>query len=217
MARHSHSTCGGLLGVLVVATLAATTPARADGLVGAALDLDLRERIRAFRETLRDMAGPSTETVSAGYADGSELFLESRSTGRSAPDLDELTDLPVPGMRDLVFEERWLLAGREEHVERAARHWLGRRLKGSDRRHAARHRPGARPSPRLAWNHGPVVGVRVGPVSARVSEDSWRLQWREVRSTRGGPWSTEVHVGERDGALQVGFTVGRTLLTAAAR
>ena len=77
---------------------------------------ELKDRARAFRQALREVTvAPEPAPTPRALSPGDVLNLESRyrfleSLGR--PSLDEHPGMP--GRRDLVFEEQWLLAGREE-------------------------------------------------------------------------------------------------------
>ena len=152
---------------------------------------ELADRARAFRQALREITidpVPPPHLVAASPRDLLVLQSSFRFTDELLrPSLDEPPGLP--GRRDLVFEEQWLLAGREDEHERAARHWLGRRLKGSDRRAGG---GGSIVKAHFAWDHGPLVGAGTGPFSVRAGESQWRLQWSKRWSRSGGPWRSRV-------------------------
>ena len=174
---------------------------------------DLKDRARAFREALHEL---TVSAEAAAHPGPSVLHLESQWSFQDELLRASLDEHPgIPYQRDLVFEEQWLLAGREEEHEHAARHWLGRKLKGSDLR---RSRRSASPwGSRLAWDHGPLLGVGRGPMSLRVGESQWRLQWAKRWSRSGSPWRARASVGEEDGDFRAEFLIGRTLLDAYGR
>lgn len=172
---------------------------------------ELADRARAFRRALGEITvdpvpPPSLTTASA--RDVLNLQSSFRFTDALlAPSLDEPPGLP--GRRDLVFEEQWLLAGREDDHQRAARHWLGRRLKGSDRRARS---GGSAVRTQFAWDHGPLVGLGGGPFSVRAGASQWRLQWSKRWSRSQGAWRSRVWVGEDEGEFEARFLIGRSLL-----
>jgi hypothetical protein len=202
--------------LLLLASLLAAAPARAaqpDGALRRLLDLS-PERIAAFQGALRDFGAD----LMADDQDG--LWME--SSYEVPPDLTVATAIPdgdpvrvpigVQG-RDLVADEQFLIAGREEDFEDAARWWVERKIKGSDAAAGAR---GSSLAPRYGWNGGPVVGFRKGPVTVSVGADLWKVRWSR-RWSRLPDWSTNVSAGENDGEAKVAFTIGRSLYKATTR
>jgi hypothetical protein len=197
--------------LLLLLTGASSTQAESGDLIAIADLPDLKERARAFRQALRDITvDPHVPPRLIAASPTDLLVLESRYRFTEHARELSLDEHPgLPGRRDLVFEEQWLLAGREDDHERAARHWLGRRLKGSD----LRSRSG--PSPlkvKFAWDHGPLAGIGHGPYSVRAGASQWRLQWSKRWARSNGPWRSRVWIGEDDGDFQAQFMIGRTLL-----
>lgn len=200
--------------LLLFAALPAARPAEAGppGRLSIPALPDLTERVRAFREALDELTRDADVSASGPAA---SMRMESRwrfSDELLRASLDEPPG--IPHLRDLAFEEQWLLVGREDAHERAARHWIGRKLKGSDRRARS---DGARWRTRLAWDHGALVGVGRGPVSVRFGESQWRLQWAQRWTRSGSPWRARAVVGEEDGEFRAEFLLGRTLLDAYGR
>ncbi len=176
---------------------------------------DLKDRVHAFRQALRDITlEPASPTHSAPdsaqHLAGDALNLESSFRFTERLERAELDEHPgMPGRRDLVFEEQWLLRGREDDHQRAAKHWMGRRIKGSDLRS---HRSDSFLKAKFAWDHGPLVGVGHGPFSVRAGSSQWRLQWSKRWARSSGPWRSRVWVGEDEGEFKAEFLIGRTLL-----
>jgi hypothetical protein len=201
---------------LAFASAAPSSPA-AD-LAERVLDLS-PERVAAFKKTLAEFG--ARRTLDHASAEGLDLafqdvydapFILDDGSTPDNPRWEEGLPLGVTG-RDLVAEEQFLIEGREDDVQDAARKWLSRRVKGSD---AARSSRGSRLAPKFAWDDGPVVGVRKGPVSATVSEDGWQLRWSRSLPQRPG-WVARVSAGVEDGEERVAFSIGRSLLRAAER
>lgn len=197
-----------LLAATVAALVAPSVTARGVGeIVGLTPD-----RIERFRVTLQDFLSSRTPAPDV-------LALES---AWSTPLLSEIESdrIVVPlGGRDLVFEEQFLVSGREDEHADAARRWVERSLKGSSNEpvpvaeQARARRAGL--SPRLGWDHGPTAGFRAGPVKATVGEGAWRVRYdRMLRRSSGSPWRASAWVGEEDGEHEAGFLIGRTLLAA---
>lgn len=174
--------------------------------------LDLTpERLDAFRSALRDFG----DYMLVDDADG--LWLE--SSYRTPTEVPErrahdagADDLRVPvGVqgRDLVAEERFLIAGREDDFEDAARWWVERQLKGeSGITGSGGGSPGIQP--RYGWNGGPELGFRLGRVTTMVRQDGWKVRWSHGWASRPG-WATRVSCGVNDGDERVALTVGRSL------
>lgn len=197
--------------LLVLLFSATSASAGTDGFIAIPDIPELKDRVRVFRQALREVTvDPEPAAAPAALSSDDVLSLECRhrflqSLGR--PDLDEHPGMP--GRRDLVFEEQWLLAGREEDHEDAARHWLGRHLKGSERR----VKDGRSPiKAKVSWDHGPLLGIGHGPVSLRAGGSQWRLQWSTRWARSGGPWRSRAAIGEEDGDFKVEFMIGRSLL-----
>ena len=109
--------------------------------------------------------------------------------------------------RDVMHDEAFLIQGREDDFEDAARSWLVRKVKGSDSAAASR---GDRFAPKFAWNDGPIVGFRRGPISAMIGEHEWTVRLsRPVKSLPG--WVARVSFGEERGDQRVEFKIGRSL------
>jgi hypothetical protein len=174
---------------------------------------DLRARVAAFRQALSAFAREQSLPPELVHDGG--LTVTTRYQLR--PDFFEDLDGPigVPGRPDFLGDEELFINGREEDYESAARHWVGRRLKGSDSR---KRGPRRKPKPTFAWDHGPIVGVGVGPVSARAGEDQWSVRWRTRRRlSNGGPWSSKISIGEKDGEFVAAVLFGRSILDAHTR
>jgi hypothetical protein len=187
-----------------VLALALADEARADGQAFPEVLGITPERVAAFREALRDSFTPAE-----GERLDAQLDLELVSLYDAPPRGTSallLPEPPTPWGRDLVHDESFLIAGREEDHEEAARDWLARELKGSTRASMGRS---PRVSPRLAWNDGPLFGVRHRGLSARVGPGQWRLK---VTRRMPGAWRASFYVGERDDETRVGFVIGRSLL-----
>ena len=173
--------------------------------------LDLTpERVAAFRQALHEFATPARH---APTFVASELSLASRYTVPppllNGPLLGGLPPLPVTPGRDVVFEESVFLTGREDHVRRAARSWLERSVKGSSSHRSTTDSPWGL---RAAWNHGPLLGVRRGLVSAQAGPSSWRVSLRRPLPAGGrSPWSLGASVGAEDGHLMASVVMGRSL------
>ena len=195
--------------------LLATAPllpsmARASVLGSAAGEiLDLTpDRVAAFRHALQEFSGTEISRDHDGLYLHAEYVTPSFLFG---PD-DDFRMGSGPSGRDLEAEEALLIEGREDAWRDASRAWVERRLKGDD----SSAPTGSSWSPRLGWNGGPTVGLSRGPMSASLGSSGWRLKW--THGIRGLPgWRMRASVGEEDGDTQVGFSIGRSLLTARSR
>lgn len=204
-------------GVLTALAWPSETRSADLGSVGERL-LDLSPaRIHAFQRTMRDFGG----LLAAEEAAAAGLRLESRydappilqRDGAGSDLADELV-IPVGAWgSDPIADEQFLIAGREDDFEDAATSWLARRVKGSDAAAAAR---GNRLAPRFAWDDGPIVGVRKGPISASIGEDQWQVRFVH-RISRWPGWAARVTVGHEDGDDRIAFTIGRSLRAATQR
>ena len=126
---------------------------------------------------------------------------------------EDWEDVRVPvGVQgqDLVFQEQFVLAGREDDFEDAAEKWVQRKVKGSDAAAAARGRHAL--SPRYAWDGGPLIGLNRGPFTVMGGEDQLWAKWTQRLSRPG--WYARVAVGTEDGDDRVAFSLGRSLLHA---
>ncbi len=201
--------------MIAALALGAPLPALAVGSTAERI-LDLSpERLAAFKQAMRDIGGILTaeEAASEGlflqssYGDGG--LLEYEPPAREAP-MDEIIVPPSVMGRDLWHDEAFLMQGREDDFEDAARKWLVRRVKGSDAAAASR---GGAFGAKFAWNDGPLLGFRQGPISALVGEHSWSVRVsRPIRSLPG--WVARLSVGAKDGDTVVEFKVGRSLFRA---
>src|SRR5688572_7470581 len=125
--------------LLALALLPAAPALSADLTNVASRVLDLSpERLASFKQTLREFGGQLTaeEAQAAGLDLTFEDVYDSPFVDPLAPGSDDASipheaSLAVAG-RDLVFEEQFLLEGREDDFEDAAKKWLSRRVKGSD-------------------------------------------------------------------------------------
>jgi hypothetical protein len=197
--------------------LACAGPGRAAVVPEATRDfLDISpERVAAFRATMREFVGGDADPVetSDGVLLRSAYSAPPPSTFFSDP-YDEIASAPGIYGRDLVFEEEFLIQGREDEFRNASRRWIEREVKGSDA--AARRRMASGNKFRLkgGWDHGPVAGFGYGPMSVTASDHEWRLKGRWDVGSHG--WIATAWLGEERGDEAVGFTFGRTLSRAIA-
>ena len=201
---------------LVLALVSASTPSlAADFGVSRVLDLS-PERIASFKRTMREFGAHLT--VEEAQAAGLDLtfedvydspFVDPLAGGMEEAGAPHAASLAVAG-RDLVFEEQFLIAGREGDFEDAAKKWLSRRVKGSD---AARSERGSGFAPKFGWSDGPVIGVRKGALSATLGEWGWQVRWSHSLENHPG-WVARVSAGVDDGEERIAFTIGRSLLRA---
>lgn len=196
-----------LAAVLVLGTILSPSAARADTSAAVRELVGLTpERVERFRLAMRDYFGGR-----ATPEEIAELAFESRFTAPpSELDMGGEVVLGLDG-RDLVYEEDFVLAGREDEFVRAAKASVRRRL-GSSRPSGGSGRSAVRA--RAGWSHGPWIGVRAGHATARIGTDGWRLAVSRAFTTRSGaPWHARGWVAREDGDTRVAFTVGRSLLT----
>jgi hypothetical protein len=204
--------------ILCCALLGFGSPAMA-GETFAERVLDLTpERLAAFKSALREF-GANLNVEEARDSGIDFTFEESylaplpfETQAPSNPAYEEWLPVGVSG-RDPVTEEEFLLQGREDDFEDAARTWMTRKIKGSDIAHVSH--PG-RLEPKYAWNGGPVVGVRKGPLSAMVGSDLWEVRFTHRLRTHPG-WSARVSAGVDDGEQKIAFSIGRSLLRSTER
>lgn len=198
-------------GALLVAALGVpAASAQSPGPVRVLLDLT-PERIEAFRTAWREFSGLELDRIDASMEFESEFF--------ATPELLEHPDLrsALPQSRDYAADEEFMIAGREDEYEDAARDWVERRLKGSAT--TERRRTPGTVRARLAWDHGPLVGAAKGPLGFQVGEDRWRLRLsKPIRMSSGQTWMLRGFLGEEHGeGWQCGITIGRNLLASRAR
>jgi hypothetical protein len=192
-----------------VACLASTSSASDDDPLA---DVPTPERVAGFKEALRTFAASDVDFPVP--ADTDLLILTSYDAPAGLPPLIPGVRADIGG-RDLVFEERFLVAGREQDFERAARRWLSRQLDGP-RVAAIGGRGGSRAH--VGWHRGPTLGIAAGPLRAHVESGSWRLKVTGPRLRVGrGTWSISGYAGESDGDVRVGFLLGRSLLESRSR
>lgn len=180
------------------------------------------ERLAAFQRTLSEFG--SELTLEHARSAGLDLQFRETYMAPIAP-LPELGDDSLPAGvwghalpvgitgRDLVFEEQFLMQGREEDFESAAKRWTSRAVKGSD---AAQAERGSRFAPKFGWNDGPVVGFRKGPISASHSPDGWAVRYSRALPRHPG-WVARVSAGMDDGHERIAFTIGRSLARSTSR
>lgn len=209
------------LAPIIIALLLAPTASAAELASVAQRALDLSpERVAAFKQTLREfgthltLEGAQAQGLDLQLSDAYQAVHHLESEIGTLPAGDWGTALPV-GLtgRDLVFEETFLMEGREDDFEDAAKRWLSRSIKGSD---AARAERGSRFAPKFGWSDGPVVGIRRGPFSVNVEEDGWNLRWSH-RLARHPGWVARVSAGMEDDEPRIAFKIGRSLVKASHR
>lgn len=175
--------------------------------------LDLTpERLAAFKSALRDFGDYMLVDDPDGLWLESSYRTEADAPERRASFDDAAEDVRVPvGVqgRDLVAEEQFLIAGREDDFEDAARWWVERQLKGESGL-AGSGGGSRRLQPRYGWNGGPEIGFRLGRVTTMARQDGWKVRWSHGWASRPG-WSTRVSCGVNDGDERVALTVGRSL------
>lgn len=169
------------------------------------------EQVAAFKQSLR-------EFTHGLDAPGGDLYFQARydlassNSVATAPaalrtSAAELEDLRPPMGRDLNFEQDFLIAGREDEYEAAAKRWAAIALKGNGTQggsSSAAHMT-------YAWNEGPLLGVTRGHISARAGwNGDWRIRYsRPIRSHPG--WVARAWIGSSDGEEVAQFSIGRSL------
>ncbi len=173
----------------------------------------LAMRAMGVREALAEMMDDRS------WEKNTELFFqESHVTPPPAARVtnEDWEDIRVPvGVQgqDLVFQEQFVMAGREDDFEDAAEKWVQRKLKGSDAA-AAAHGHNAL-SPRVAWDHGPLIGVNRGRFTVMGGEDQLHAKWTQRLSRPG--WYARISAGTEEGDETVAFSLGRSMLHASRR
>ena len=168
------------------------------------------EQVAAFKHALHEFAH-GVDAPSGDLYFQARYDLASSNSVATAPaalrtSAAELEDLRAPMGRDLNFEQDFLIAGREDDYEDAARRWAAITLKGSGT-------PGGASPAHMtyAWNEGPLLGVTRGHISARAGVNGdWRIRYAvPIRSHPG--WVARAWVGSNDGEEVAQFSIGRSL------
>ena len=195
---------------LIAALLAASSAAASPPDDEHGIRYRLAMRALSVREALSEMIDDGT------WDQQTDLFLrESHVAPPPAARVsnEDWENIRVPvGVQgqDLVFQEQFAMAGREDDFQDASEKWLQRKVKGSDAAAMARGHNAL--SPRFAWDGGPLVGVNRGRFTVMGGENQLHAKWTQPLSRPG--WYARISAGTEDGDDRIAFSIGRSLLHA---